>query len=169
MATLGTRTAVADCDEGGPGFVNLIVRTITIARQVGMRLRSECTGTHRHARINQREQHNRERRADRDMGSRAMEEQLKEHQLEFGMREQKREAEDAKRIRGIVHEHNKNKRGPGFVNVCVRTTQDELGCGCKANARGRTDALGVTRATQPRRENEPERWCATSLKRLRNS
>ena len=50
MAMLGTRTTKADlcmfglaaCDEGGPGFVNARVRTVTIARQVGMRL-------HRHA------------------------------------------------------------------------------------------------------------------------
>ena len=59
MAMPGTRTAVTDlcmfglaaCDEGGPGFVNASVRTITNARQVGLRLRSKCTGTHRHARV----------------------------------------------------------------------------------------------------------------------
>ena len=45
-AAPGTRTAVADlcmfglaaCDEGGPGFVNVSVRTITNARRVGLRL-----------------------------------------------------------------------------------------------------------------------------------
>ena len=60
MAMLGTRTTVADwcmfglaaCDEGGPGFVNAGIRTITNTRQVGMRLRSKYTGTHRHARVN---------------------------------------------------------------------------------------------------------------------
>ena len=60
MAMPGTRTAVADlcmfglaaCDDGGPGFVNASVRTITNARQVGVRLRSKCTGTHRHAQVN---------------------------------------------------------------------------------------------------------------------
>ena len=39
-----------------------------------------------------------------------MEEQLREDQLGLKTREQKRKAEDAKRIRGIVHENNKNKR-----------------------------------------------------------
>ena len=60
MAMPGIRTAVADlcmfglaaCDEGGPGFVRASVRTITNARQVGLRLRSKCTSTHRHARVN---------------------------------------------------------------------------------------------------------------------
>ena len=54
MAVLGTRTAVADLcmfwlaarDEGGPEIVNASERTITNARQVGVRLRSEW---HRHA------------------------------------------------------------------------------------------------------------------------
>ena len=51
MAMPGTTTAVADlclfllvaCDDGGPGFVNASVRTITSARQVVVRLRSKCT------------------------------------------------------------------------------------------------------------------------------
>ena len=59
MAMPGTRAAVADlcmfglaaCDNGGPGFVNASVRTITNARQVGVRLQSKCIGTHRHARV----------------------------------------------------------------------------------------------------------------------
>ena len=38
-----------------------------------------------------------------------MEEQLKQDQQELETREQKRKAEYAKRIRGIVHENNKNK------------------------------------------------------------
>ena len=56
----GIRTSVADlcmfglaaCDEGGLGFVSASVRTITNARRVGVRLRSKCTSTHRHARVN---------------------------------------------------------------------------------------------------------------------
>ena len=44
-----TRAAIADlcmfglaaCDDGGPGFVNESVRTITNARQVGVRLQSK--------------------------------------------------------------------------------------------------------------------------------
>ena len=59
MAMPGTRTTVADlcmfglaaCVGGGPGFVKASVRTVTNARQVGMRMRSKCTGTHRHARV----------------------------------------------------------------------------------------------------------------------
>ena len=43
---------LAACDDGGPGFVNASVRTMTNARQVGVRLQSKCTGTHRHARVN---------------------------------------------------------------------------------------------------------------------
>ena len=58
MAMLGIRTAVADlcvfglaaCDEGGPWFVNVSVRTITNARRVGVWLQSKCASTHRHAR-----------------------------------------------------------------------------------------------------------------------
>ena len=41
----------AACDEGGPGFVKASVRTVTNARQVGMRMRSKCTGTRPHARV----------------------------------------------------------------------------------------------------------------------
>ena len=49
MAMSGTRTKVADlcmfglaaCDEGGPGFVNASVRTVTNARQVGMQMQSQ--------------------------------------------------------------------------------------------------------------------------------
>ena len=59
MAMPGTRAAVADlcmfglaaCDDGGPGFFNASVRTITNAQQVWVRLQSKCNGTHRHARV----------------------------------------------------------------------------------------------------------------------
>ena len=58
MAMPGARTAEADlcmfglamCDEGEPGFVNVSVRTITNARQVGMRMTRKRTSGHRHAR-----------------------------------------------------------------------------------------------------------------------
>ena len=60
MAMPETRAAITDlwmfglaaCDDGGPGFVNASVQTITNARQVGVRLQRKCTGTHRHARVN---------------------------------------------------------------------------------------------------------------------
>ena len=48
-----------------------------------------------------------------------IEEQLRENQQELKVREQKKKAKDAKRIRGIVHENGKNK---GTSHV-----QDELG------------------------------------------
>ena len=59
MVMPGTRAAVVDlcmfglaaCDDGGQGFVNASVPTITNARQVGVRLQSKCTGTDRHARV----------------------------------------------------------------------------------------------------------------------
>ena len=38
-----------------------------------------------------------------------MEEQLREDKQDLKMREQKKRAKDAKRIRGIVHEHDKNR------------------------------------------------------------
>ena len=78
MAMVGTRTAVADlcafglvaCDDGGPGFVNASVRTITNARQVGVRLRSKmyrdaaaCSG--------QQEQRNRESGTNGNVGARS--------------------------------------------------------------------------------------------------
>ena len=60
MPVLNIETTGADlcmfglvaCDDGGPGFVNASVRTIANARQVGVRLRSKCAGTHRHAQVN---------------------------------------------------------------------------------------------------------------------
>ena len=55
MAMPGTDLCMlmlAACGDGGPGFVNASVRTITNARQVGVRLQSKCTRTHRHARVN---------------------------------------------------------------------------------------------------------------------
>ena len=119
MATTGTRAAIADlcmfglaaCDDGGPGFVNASMRTITNSRQVGVRLQSKCTGTHRHARVN----------ADNPIeegeqtGSwvrqvaQAMEEQLKEDQQELETREKKRKVEDVQRTRRMVHDSDKNK------------------------------------------------------------
>ena len=162
MATLGRRTAVADlcmfglaaCDEGGPGFVNLIVRTITIARQVGMRLLSKCTGTHRRARINANNTIESGEQTETWVRqvTRAKEEQLKEDQQEFGMREQKREAEDAKRIRGIVHEHNENKR-LSYVqnergNSCIKRSRSCSACG-KDGTGMTTKADGLIQSCAP--------------------
>ena len=113
MAMLGTRTTVADlcmfgldsCDEGGPGFVRASVRTITNARQVGMRVQSKCTGTHRHVRscANSTSEKFEQTGTWVHQVGRAMEEQLRQDQQELMAREQKKRAKDAKRIRGIVH------------------------------------------------------------------
>ena len=48
---LACKFGLAACDDGGSGFVNASVRTITNARQVGLRLQSKCNSTHRHARV----------------------------------------------------------------------------------------------------------------------
>ena len=113
MAMPGTRTAVADlcmsraaCDDGGPGFVNANVRTITNARQVGVRLRSKCTGTHRHAQVNTNNAIEKEERTGTWVRhvAQAMDEQLREDKQELKMRDQRRKAENAKRIRGIERE-----------------------------------------------------------------
>ena len=119
MAMPGTRTAVADlcmfglvaCDDGGPGFVNASVRTITNARQVGVRLRSKCAGTHRHVQVktnNAIEKVERTRTWKRQVAQ-ALEEQSREDKQELKVREQRRKA-GAKGIRGIVHENDRNKR-----------------------------------------------------------
>ena len=120
MAMPGTGTAVADlcifglvaCEEGGPGFGNVSVRTITNARRVGVRLQSKCASAHRHARGNTSNTIEERERTGTWVPkvARAMEEQLREDRDELETREQKRNTDDAKRIRGIVHESNKNKK-----------------------------------------------------------
>ena len=110
LAMPGTRAAVADlcmfglaaCDDGGPGFVNASVRTITNARQVGVRLNSKCTGTHRHAWVDagRREQTGTWVR----QAARAIEEQLKKDKQELEMREHRKRAEGANRTCSIIHE-----------------------------------------------------------------
>ena len=104
MATPGTRTAVADlcmfglaaCDEGGPGFVNVSVLTITNARRVGLRLQSKCWSMHRCP--GQCGKNIREGGTNRIMVhqvAQAMEDQLKEDQRGAGVAGT---SEDAKRI-----------------------------------------------------------------------
>ena len=119
MAMPGTRLAVADlcmfglaaCDDGGPGFVNVSVRTITNARRVGVRSQSKCASTHRHARVDC----DKPTEKAEQTGSwvrqvaQAVEEQLKEDQQKLETREKKRKVEDVQRIRRNVRENNKNK------------------------------------------------------------
>ena len=74
--------------------------------------KSECTGTHRHARVNA---NNKSEKGEHTgtwvrQAARALEEQLRKDKQELKTREPKEKAEDAKRIRGIVHENNKKKR-----------------------------------------------------------
>ena len=58
--------------------------------------------------------------------ARAMEEQLRDDQQELKTREQKKKAKDARRIRGIVHENDKNKRTSHVQDEMVKThVQDE--------------------------------------------
>ena len=90
----GTRTTVADlcqfgmaaCDEGRPGFVNASVRTVTNARQVGMRMQSECTGTHRHAHVDasNTSENMEQTGSSAHQVARAMEEQFRENQQQRG-------------------------------------------------------------------------------------
>ena len=120
MAMPGARTIVADlcmfglaaCDKGGPGFVNASVRTITNARQVGMRMQRKCAGAHWHARVdaNNTIENMEQTGTWVHQVSRAMEEQLREDHQELRTREQKKKAKDAMRIRGIVHENDQKQR-----------------------------------------------------------
>ena len=93
-------------------FVNASVRTITNARQVGVRLRSKCTDTHQRARVNA----NNTIVKGEQTGTwvrqvaRAMEEQLRKDQQKLKTWEQKWKAEDAKRIREIVHEQKQEQK-----------------------------------------------------------
>ena len=114
MAMPGTTAAVADlcmfglvaCDNGGPGFVNASVRTVTNARQVGVRLQSKCTGTHRHAQVDAEDTIGWKEQAGtwERQAARAVEEQLKKDKQELEMRERRKRAEDANRICSIIHE-----------------------------------------------------------------
>ena len=76
-----------------------------------MRLRSKCTSTHRHAQTNENNAIEKEQTGTwvRQV-ARAMEEQLREDKEGLETHEQKKKAEDATRIRGTVHDNNKNKR-----------------------------------------------------------
>ena len=69
-------------------------------------MRSKCTGTHRHARVDACKTIEKEEQTGTWVRqvARAMEKQLRENQQELEMRAQKKKAKDAKRMRGIVHE-----------------------------------------------------------------
>ena len=76
-----------------------------------MRLQSKCASTHRHVRVgcdNPTEEGEQTGSWVRQVAQ-SMEEQLKEDQQELETREKKRNVEDAKRIRRIVRENDKNK------------------------------------------------------------
>ena len=119
MAMPRTRASVAylcmfvlvACDDGGPGFVNASVRTLTNARQVGVRLQSKCTGTHRRARVDAEDTIGMKEQTGTwvRQAARAIEEQLKKDKQELGMRERRKRAEDENIICSIVHENAENK------------------------------------------------------------
>ena len=85
--------------------------TITNARQVGVRLQSKCTRTHRHARVDAEETIGRREQTGTWVreAARAMEEQLEKDKQELEMREQRKRAEDANRICSIINEIAENK------------------------------------------------------------
>ena len=99
MAMPGSRAAMADlcmfglaACGGGPGFVNASVRTTTNARQVGVRLQSKCTSTHRHARdsADNPTEKGEQTRTRKSQVAQALEEQLKRDQQELETRATKR-------------------------------------------------------------------------------
>ena len=102
---------LAACDEGGPRFVNVSVRTITNARRVWVRLQSKCGSMYRDAQVNVDNTIETRERAGSWVRqvAQAMEEQLKEDRQEPETREHERKVEDAESIRRIVHENDKNK------------------------------------------------------------
>ena len=99
------------CDDGGPGFVNASVRTITNARQVGVRLQSKCNSTHRHARVDAENVIGKREQTETWVreAARAIDEQLKKDKQELEMREQRKRAEDANRICSIINGNAENK------------------------------------------------------------
>ena len=109
----GTRTLVADfcmfglaaCDEGGPGFVNESVQTVTNARQVGMRMQRNW-----HARVGANNASGNMQQT-RNMGWKKVcpSNGRADERGTTGVWEHK-EAKDAKKIRGIVYENDKVKR-----------------------------------------------------------
>ena len=136
MAMLGRRRIVAylymfasaACDGRGPGFVNASVRTVTNARQVGMRMHSKCTRTHRHARVdaNNTSENMEQTGTWVHQVVRTTEEELREDKQALKTREQKEKAEDAKRIRGSVHEINGTSRMQDEMEKLMHHDEQEL-------------------------------------------
>ena len=91
---------LAACDEGGPGFVNVSVRTITNAIRAGLRLQSKCRSMHRHAQVNADNTFEKGERTGSLVRqvAQAMEEQLIEDHQELETREHQKKVEDANRI-----------------------------------------------------------------------
>ena len=122
MAMPGTRTAVADlcmfglaaCDEGGPGFVNVSVRTITNARRVGLRLQSKCAGACIDTPRSMRIKHSRRERTGTwvRQGAQAMEEQLKEDEEGAGDAGMSRRArwKVQRRYAGLFHDDQQEQK-----------------------------------------------------------
>ena len=144
---------LAAYDEGGPGSVKASVRTVTNARQVGMRMQRKCTGTHRHARVgaNNTSETMEHRGTWVHQVARLMEEQLREDKQELKTQEQKKST-DATRIRGTVHEKEKrrNKSRARWKDVIGMTTKAgdlTLSCALRQDV-SRWSTFVATRCTQ---------------------
>ena len=90
---------LAAIDKGGSGFVNASVRAVTNARQFGMRMPANSTGTHRHTRVGS---NNASEKMEHSGVVRAMVEQLRDEQ-ELTLCEQKKAAMDEKMIQEMVY------------------------------------------------------------------
>ena len=138
-----TRTAVVDlcmfglaaCDERGPGFVNVSVRTITNATRVGVRLQSKCASMRRHARVdcdNPTEKGEQTGSWVRQVAQ-AMEEQLKEDQQELETREKQRKmvdvGEDTQDCSGKQQEQRLESRSKKWENSCITVSKSCSVCG----------------------------------------
>ena len=120
----------AACDEGGPGFVNASVRTVT-ARETSWNAVAEQMPEHASTRPGQRGYYIREGGTNRIMGSPScssnggtvergpagVEDAGTKQELET--REHQKKVEDAKRICRIVHENDKSKGLTGGLNHLV--------------------------------------------------
>ena len=165
MAMPGTRKTVADlrmfglaaCDEGGPGFVNTSVRTVTNAKQVVMRMQSKCTDTHRHARVDASDtiEKGEETGTWVRQVARAMEEQLREAQQQLETGEQKKKAEDAKRILGLFTKMRRTKERVTckmkWENQCITKSRTCSACG-KGGIGMTRKAGGLIQSCAPRQD-----------------
>ena len=120
----------AACCQGRPGFVNASVRTVTNARQVGMRMQSKCTGTPRHVHVGVNNTSEKMEQTGRNMGTSSCPSNggtvERGDQRGCKTREQKKKAKVSRRMLGIVHEHNKNKGTNHVQDEMEKLNEQEL-------------------------------------------